>query len=187
MFNKVFEELLDKGKALAKLTGTEALVTNTGEFLEDLKLSVLLRRAKKEIEKFYSDENFGTVRDLIKSDRQVLATYFTEGSLDALKAKYGKDLPKGADFAHKLTTLNFFGLYEEVYSQKHLYEKFPEKVFTDSVELARYKEVLNALTALEPKLAKGAAFRGASDAFKNELDKAKEDIKAYESVIDLLK
>lgn len=159
--NGFFEEVKEKGKYLATLSGLKELPEDAMDMFNGIKKKIILSQSKKDLKSFYSDKNFVAIDAMIKADELMLS-----GNIN-------------------IVDLNFFPLYLEMQTQKALYTHFPE-AFNTKIS-SRYILILDAVNSLQSKVLAAIQKHGLQNVYNTALKKANSDIKAYSDVLILLK
>jgi len=191
--DKFLKELREKSKKLVDVAGLDNAVSEAKKLLKNIKRKTLLKSAIKELKVFYSEENFTAIKSMIEHDNRIIATASTptatakKDPMAALQQKYNRAPATTANSSVDINSLNFFDLYEEIKAQEVLYTKYPDYIFTDEADLAKYKELLTSINQLQSKVSVYASKHGQTPAFNSALTARNNDIKDYSDIISLIK
>ena len=188
--NKFLKDLQDKSTKLVEVAGSENALEEGKKLLKGLKRKALLKSVKGELSGFYSNANYLAVKNMIQEDTKALtvlpvAQPSKKDAVTSLKEKYGKVQNTPASMV--MPDLRFFDLYLEIKTQEILYQKYPNDVLKDPVQLERYNELVSEINALSALVIAYAKKNNQLPVYNSKLAEKNKALKDYNDIISLIK
>lgn len=181
--NRYLKRLQQKSKNLVEIANKENALEEGRKILKGLKKETLIKNAKKGLKKFYSKRSYKVLTGMVLADEAIFETGPEKDTMLLLYKKYSKL----TDGTNKLDELNFFDLYEEMETQKLLNIKYPDEIFADELQLAKYTSLLESVTNLRGKVSEYARKNNLSASYNMKLGKRNANIKNYSDILLLIK
>ena len=184
MSGNSFVRLMKKASRAMQKDGS---VAGVKVLFKSHKRKKFLKSANRDLEAFYSEENFNEVLSMLQNDVLVLdSAAFILTNTEKLNRKFNKPVTSTVAL-EKSRTLNIWEIYEKLLSQEILNNNYPESVFTDSEMLKKFsllkQRALNILAKTKIRMVDRCILAEYNERMK-ELE---DEVHEYEALVLVLK